>query len=683
MPNDRGAANHAAMSATTTLAPATAEAIRRAMTLAQRGDLRGAARAGEEALASGGRDPVPLNAMTGMFYTRLGESDRALPFLRAAHAGRPDDVMIATNLVEALFAADDKQAAFDTCTIDLATRDPSLKLMRLRAFLAQSLEDFEPAVEAYRRVVDAAPDDWESWNNLGNAHAGLEDHAAAVEALQQALTLNPDSAPTRLNLALELACLGKVDESEALLRDAIARDPTDARCATELAGILRLRGPSDDVVDQYERALTIDPDNIALRVQHATEARLMNRFGEAEASYTVALDREPNHGLANLGFARMLDNLNREHEIAPLLARAERAGVESGVAAVIRAFDHRRARRFAEGLDALADVPADLDSAAIHHLRGEFLNGLGRHDEAFAAYRSMNEEYRLDPSRPEERAAAYADLVRSDFATVSPAWFDRWGPPAAPDVRPAPVFLVGFPRSGTTLLDTLLMGHPGVEILEEEPTLREVSGVLQQVEELPDASPEQLEHARDKYWETAGKLTPLAPGRLLVDKNPLLMNKLPLIRRLFPDARIILAVRHPCDVVLSCYITNFSLNAGMANFLTLESAANLYDLSFRSAERAIEVMKLSAHTVKYENIVADRESELRTLFDFLGLEWNEAVLDHQSTARGRDHIKTASYAQVVQPIYTRAAGRWERYRAHLEPILPILEPWIAKFGYTA
>ncbi|HEX6072751.1 MAG TPA: sulfotransferase family protein, partial [Sphingomicrobium sp.] len=107
-----------------------------------------------------------------------------------------------------------------------------------------------------------------------------------------------------------------------------------------------------------------------------------------------------------------------------------------------------------------------------------------------------------------------------------------------------------------------------------------------------------------------------------------------------------------------------------------------YDLSFGYFEKARELLEPEVHTVIYENIVADRDRELRPLFDFLGLEWDERVLDHQSTARKRGHIKTASYAQVVEPIYQRSAGRWLNYRKHLEPVLPILEPWAAKFGYS-
>jgi hypothetical protein len=225
------------------------------------------------------------------------------------------------------------------------------------------------------------------------------------------------------------------------------------------------------------------------------------------------------------------------------------------------------------------------------------------------------------------------------------------------------------------------MGHPGIEVLEEEPTLMSAMVALGGFDAIPGATADQVKAARDAYFKTARSRTPLEPGKLLVDKNPLATNNLPIIRRLFPDARIILALRHPCDVVLSCYITNFKPNNAMASFLQLDTAAELYDLTFSYFEKARELLQPTVHTIVYENIVADRDRELRPLLDFLGLEWNDRVLDHESTARGRAHIKTASYAQVVEPIYTRSAGRWLNYRKHLEPVLPVLRPWVEKFGY--
>jgi hypothetical protein len=129
-------------------------------------------------------------------------------------------------------------------------------------------------------------------------------------------------------------------------------------------------------------------------------------------------------------------------------------------------------------------------------------------------------------------------------------------------------------------------------------------------------------------------------------------------------------------------MANFRLNEGMSSFIRLDTAAELYDLSFSYYEHVQSLVPLPTHTVVYENVVADRENELRQLFDFLELDWHDAVLDHQKTALKRGRIKTASYAQVLEPIYTRSAGRWQNYRKHLEPVLPVLAPWVEKFGYT-
>jgi hypothetical protein len=120
----------------------------------------------------------------------------------------------------------------------------------------------------------------------------------------------------------------------------------------------------------------------------------------------------------------------------------------------------------------------------------------------------------------------------------------------------------------------------------------------------------------------------------------------------------------------------------MCNFLRLDTGAEFYDLTFRTWENARQVLPLNVHTVVYEQMVQDPPAILRPVVEALGLEWHEGMLDHTKTAAERGLIKTASYAQVTQPIYTRSVGRWERYRKHLEPVLPVLAPWIEKFGYT-
>jgi hypothetical protein len=249
------------------------------------------------------------------------------------------------------------------------------------------------------------------------------------------------------------------------------------------------------------------------------------------------------------------------------------------------------------------------------------------------------------------------------------------------------VFVVGFPRSGTTLLEQMLDAHPGLQSMDENPFFNRLADPLRRHDtrilgNLDVLRQYDVDELRKQYLVQVSEKIRRRWDAQLVDKNPLNMPWLPFIHRLFPNAKYILAIRHPCDVLLSCFMSNFRLNDAMSNFLRLEDAAQFYDLTFRHWERARELFGLNVHTVVYERLVEDVEAEVRPLFDFLGLAWRDEALDHRATAKARGLITTASYAQVVEPIYKRAAGRWEGYRRHLEPILPVLRPWIEKFGYS-
>jgi len=457
--------------------------------------------------------------------------------------------------------------------------------------------------------------------------------------------------------------------------------PDDTYPLQELHRILKDQGRNKEALEAIEAAVERASNDVGLLLGLASHLSYMFDSKASEEVNRKVNDIEPGNPTAYLGLAVCFDLTNKLDDLSELAREAEAKQIESSSLNFIRAFDHRRAKRFAEGLAALEQVPPELESARRAHLMGQLLEGVGRYDEAFASYQHMNELLSKEESEPTERATAYRQLLRQRHADATEEWAARWREESQHDARPAPVFLVGFPRSGTTLLDTILMSHPSIEVLEEEPTLHKAFDVFRDYDNMPTATDEQIQTARDAYYEAAKALTPLAPGSLLIDKNPLAMNALPFMRRIFPDSKIILALRHPLDVVLSCYITNFRLNAGMANFVGLETTAELYDISFGYLERVQQILPMPMHNVVYERVVEDRDRELRGLFEFLGLDWHDAVMDHQSTALSRGRIKTASYAQVVEPIYKRSAGRWQNYRKHLEPIIPILKPWIDKFGY--
>jgi tetratricopeptide (TPR) repeat protein len=660
---------------------ATARPIREALAAARTGRFTEACAIAERGLAAGG-DPIAINALLGMVRLDLGENERAVHHLEYAYERRPTDIQIATNLTNALVALERFDRAFEVASREIAFADPSLHLARIRGFVADQLLDFPAAIEALEHVVAAAPDDWESWNNLGNARRATGDLEGSLQAHRRAVELNTLAAPSRLNYASSLREIGRFDEAEAAFRQMAADFPEDAKPLRELHIMLKDMDRDEDALDAIELAVEREPTNLELLLAKGAHLSALNKMEASEATYKQAIDLDPSNVIAHLGLAFVYELTNRVDDLSAIRIQAEERGVDENALNFIRAFEHLRAKRYEAGLAALELVPAELESKRRYHLLGQLLDRAGRYDEAFAAFSRMTELFADDPTNPDERGAAYRDVIRRFHGIVTEDWVRSWKPESTPDPRPAPVFLVGFPRSGTTLLDTILMSHPRIEVLEEEPALKKANTLFNDFKDLPTIDEERVRAARDLYFETAAKLTPLAPGNLLIDKNPLTMNLLPLVRRLFPEARIILARRHPCDVILSCFIANFRLNDGMSSFLRLVTAAELYDISFNFYEHVQRLMPMPTHVVAYENVVTDRETELRKLFDFLGLDWHDAVLDHQRTAFKRGRIKTASYSQVVEPIYTRSAGRWERYRKHLEPILPVLKPWIEKFGYA-
>jgi hypothetical protein len=314
-----------------------------------------------------------------------------------------------------------------------------------------------------------------------------------------------------------------------------------------------------------------------------------------------------------------------------------------------------------------------------HWLMARIHDSLDEPAAAFSQAETMNRSV-ADREAWLARGRAYVDAVRAVVDVATPQWAAKVRPLDPPE-RGSPAFLVGFPRSGTTLLDTFLMGHPDSIVLEEVPLLTAAQQALGDGPDLPDRSPAELEKARDAYFAAMDAHVPEGFGGLVIDKFPLNMLAPRFIHTLFPDAKLIFAQRHPCDCVLSCFMQAFALNDSMASFLEIDSAANFYDAAMSLWTRCTEILPLQVHRIVYEDLVAQPEASLKPLVDFLGLDWRDELLDHRSTAKARGTINTPSYAQVTQPLTRRPSGRWKGYREQLEPVLPVLLPWAERLGY--
>lgn len=658
----------------------TAEILRRAVPMAQAGQLNEAKALAVKGLADGG-DMMALNAFLGMIAARQGCRDEAIAYLRIAHEHKPDDITVACNLIAILIEAEDMPSAIAVATEELAGADTSMRIARYRAFLAQSLAMFEDAVRAYEMVIARDPEDFESLNNLGNARGALGDVDGAVEALGRAVALEPAVAPARLNLATALAAAGRFADAEGQLKTLLEMDSKDARALHALYLIHKEQGRNADALGALESAVRIDPENANLQLKLGIEYGEVMRIADSEAAFRKAIGCDARMSEAYLGLAIQYEHSNREDEFAPLIALAEKNDVDPETRSFLAALEYRRAGQFQQALDCLDNVSAAIEPERVSHIKATLLDRMGRSEEALAAFEETAAMHQANPSVPLVRAAHVCRQLADELDLLTEKWVAGWQDADIADSVPDPVFLVGFPRSGTTLLDTILMGHEEIHVMEERPPLNHVDRQLGGMPAIPAMNAGQIAEARAQYFKAAQDKEGWDGKSLLIDKSPLFLQKVPLIHRLFPRARFILALRDPRDVLLSCYMSNFRLNDAMSNFLRLEDAAEYYDLTFRHWSMATAMLPVKIHNIRYENLVEDAQAEIRPLFDFLGLGWNPAVLDHQRTAKARGLITTASYSQVAEPIYKRATGRWIRYEEALRPIMGVLSFWVEKFGY--
>jgi hypothetical protein len=328
--------------------------------------------------------------------------------------------------------------------------------------------------------------------------------------------------------------------------------------------------------------------------------------------------------------------------------------------------------------------------AVIRGLLADSLDGQERVSEAFNAYALKNEGFRksyVSRHGDAHRVTDTANALTACFEHQSPA---HWLPPAdspARDGSPAcHAFLVGFVRSGTTLVERVLASHPDAVTLEEREILDDIAAQFLTSEEgvdrlatLDSASRERLS---GQYWERVAAEGLDVGGKVFVDKLPLNLVKLPLIVRLFPKAKILFAIRDPRDIVFSGFRRHFETNAAMFELLRLEDGARLYDAVMRLMAIYREKIGLPVHAHRYEDVVDDFDGQIRAICDFLGLPWNDRLRDFSETARNQQ-MRSPSAPQVRRELYREGKGQWRRYKDQMAPILPILAPWVERFGYPA
>ncbi len=526
--------------------------------------------------------------------------------------------------ISAAVAASDMRRAFEIANV-LASRGvwhPTV--FNARGLWLQQTRQYQEALENFQSALSMSPGNPTILNAIGLCLLKLDRFPDAIQAFDTALAIAPNVPHAHYRRGLALAASGDHDAAQAAHERAIELEPNFPDPLASLASIKARKGEAKEAQALAARALALAPNDptalVALAILEISE----KKYVEAEQRLRVLLD------------TAVLDSQPR---------------------------------------------------AAVLGLLGDSLDGQKRYTEAFAVYSNENDELRREHSQRFARNHAM-EAANNLIGYFEETPKERWrAPDDGGSVAGAPaehVFLLGFMRSGTTLLEQVLASNPNVVALEEKGLLNGLGDryltSIPSLDSLASMRGSELEQNRRLYWERIQHSGLDLTGKVFVDKQPLNTVKLPLIAKLFPKAKVLFALRDPRDVVFSCFRRHFKVNVTMYEFLNLEDAARFYAAIMRLAEIYREKLPLNLFEHRYEDMVQNFEGQVRAVCDFMGVEWDDSMRNFNKYAPAVD-LRSPSATQVRKPLYSEAIAQWRRYGEQLAPILPILRPWAEKFGY--
>jgi tetratricopeptide (TPR) repeat protein len=645
----------------------------------------------------------------GLIAHQSGKLAEAIEHLRRAASLRPDVALYHANLGEMCRMAGriDEAIAAGRRALEInPDYAPALSNLGIALFDQGKPED---ALDYYRRAIALQPDFAQAHSNYGNALQRLKRFADAEPSYRRALELQPGFADGWNNLGTCLREMGQLDEAEEVYRKALGLQPNNPDFLDNLALALKDLDRFDEASDLLRRALLIDPGQDKLHTHYASVLLDQEKFDEAEASVRQALAINPgNHDAVNqmgrVAFERgdlegALAHYRRALELKPDLADAynnmgnalkELGRLQEAHDAYLEAIriDPTITGTYVNLADSKTFAPGDPHLAAMEAMAAKS-DGLSRtdrmqlgfalgkayadlkdHPRSFARLREANAAKRAVVSYDEQAALGFFDRIEAVFTPALMRAGSGGGDPS-----PRPIFVIGMPRSGTTLVEQILASHPMVHGAGELKTLNDVvanvrdraGNVLPYPEFAAAADADALRQIGAHYLAELRKLAPA--GERVTDKMPSNYYFAGLIHLALPNAKIVHCIRDPVDTCVSCFSKLFS--GEQVHTYDLGELGRYYKRYERLMAHWRRVLpKGRILDTRYEDVVADLEAQARRILSYCGLPWDERCLAFYRTERP---VRTASASQVRRPIYNSAVGRWRAYADDLGPLLAALE----------
>ncbi|MGH6877205.1 MAG: sulfotransferase [Rhizomicrobium sp.] len=443
----------------------------------------------------------------------------------------------------------------------------------------------------------------------------------------------------------------------------------------------------------FDSAIAKAPHLVQAHYRRGLALQMSGERQPAFAAHMRAVELEPDHAgaLGSLALISLSNQNPQKFEYYADRALAQDASQPTAQIALSMAYANAGATGAAEErvreilrIRRFGDDPRASD--VLREL-GDKFDHAGNVALAFTVYTEVNRRRREIHSRrfAKIRLSRHVARLTNYFENAVP-WTMSSIPAPEKDGPIGHAFVLGFARSGTTLLETVLASNAQVVALDEKDCFPgEATQLLEGaagLESLSTLGEDDLARMRRAYWEKVREHGRSVAGKLFVDKWPFNSRRLPLIARLFPAARVLFMVRDPRDIVLSCFRRSFTVNTDTFEFLDLEDCACFYAAVMELAESSGRCLPLHLHRLRYEDMIAEFDATLRVVCDFIGIRWDERMRDFGGAADGTLDINAQSGIQVRKGLYAGASGQWRRYREQLAPILPILQPWIERFEYS-
>ena len=548
--------------------------------------------------------------------------------------------------------------------------------------------EFISAENNLKKILETNPKNVKALFLLGSVYLELNQLNNSIKLLNEVIDLDPKISNAYSNLGIIYIKQRNFKKAKIYILKSLEINPKNLDAYNYLGLIYSELGEFENAIDKTKKAIEINKNYFPGYNNLGLIYKKFEHFTDAEIFFKKAILINSKFTNSYYNLMELYEKTNQNEKLHEVILEYEKLFKENPISTLYKSHLLYKKECFSDAIKNLeilsfnSNVSLEIDRV---NLLAKCYDKIDDIDNAFSYFeksnilnlKSINQE--IDKNRFLNKIKIRIECFEKLNEIKS------YSSPKKKNFKP--IFMFGFPRSGTTLLDTILRSHPMIDVIEEKPATNNLINTLNNLTNnslinINDIDNKKIEEINLNYFNEITSYTKkIDSKKFFIDKMPLNIIYIAEIQKIFPEAKFIISLRHPCDCVLSSFIQNFKLNDAMSNFLNLNDTARLYDLVMKLYTIYKKKFSFNFTEIKYENIVTNFNPEIKTLLEFLEIPWDDSVLEYQKTAKQRERIFTPSYDQVIKPLYTKSIGRWIKYKSKLSSVYSTLKPWIREFSY--